>query len=75
VQAELDWEPGLREHEIGLAVKNGVVTLWGQVCHPDQQKLAEEATKRVGGIEVVVNRLGVRPTGRACATEYATDGT
>ena len=31
VVAELNWQPALRDEEIGVAVKGGVVTLSGEV--------------------------------------------
>ena len=33
VQDELKWDPSIREAEIGVAVKDGVVTLSGYVEH------------------------------------------
>jgi len=59
-QAELDWEPDLKEHEIGLAVTDGVVTIWGQVGDTKQKHVARTAVLRVSGVEVVADEVRVR---------------
>ena len=64
VQAELDREPDLSGQEFGLAVKDGVVTLWGQVGDGEQKRVAEAAAQRVSGVEVVVDMLRVRSDAR-----------
>jgi osmotically-inducible protein OsmY len=69
VQAELDWEPDLKEHEIGLSVKDGVVTLWGRVSDDGHRRIAEDAAKRVTGIDVIVDRLSVGAMGHGDSWE------
>ena len=64
VQAELDREPDLSGEEFGLAVKDGVVTLWGQVGDGEQKRLAEAAAERVSGVEVLVDKLRLRSDAR-----------
>jgi osmotically-inducible protein OsmY len=62
VRAELDWEPRVRGSEIGLAVKDGVVTLTGTVDSYAKKSAAEQAVARVGGVHVVADELTVRLT-------------
>ena len=73
VQAELDWEPDLRDQEIALAVTDGVVTLWGQVVDAEQKRVAMAAVRRVLGVEVVADELRVRSDGDlvGCDVEIA----
>ena len=61
VRDELNWEPRVRESEIGLAVKQGVVTLTGSVESYAQKTAAERAVARVGGVRVVADDLKVQP--------------
>ena len=44
VMEELKWEPFLKASEIGVAVKNGVVTLSGQVDSYSKKIAAETPT-------------------------------
>ena len=60
VLAELRWEPALREEEIGVAVKDGVVTLTGYVDTYAQKFLTERAAERVTGVRAIAEELKVR---------------
>ena len=53
VMDELKWEPSLSASEIGVAVKNGVVTLSGQVDAYYKKLIAEKAAKRVAVVKAV----------------------
>jgi osmotically-inducible protein OsmY len=67
VLAELKWEPRVQPNEIGVTVKNGVVTLTGFVDSYTTKYAAQEATHRVRGVKAVANDIEVRlPT----AAEY-----
>jgi osmotically-inducible protein OsmY len=68
VLAELKWEPRVRPNEIGVAVKDGVVTLMGWV-DSYTKKWAEEATHRVRGVKAVANDIEVRLPGDAERTD------
>ncbi|HLE57826.1 MAG TPA: BON domain-containing protein, partial [Rhodothermia bacterium] len=46
---ELKWEPTVSEKEIGVSVKDGVVTLSGYVQSFAQKRAAEHAVARVAG--------------------------
>ncbi len=63
ILAELEAEPSLREEEIGIAVKDGVVTLTGWVQSYDHKFAAERAAARVSGVEAVAEELHVRLPG------------
>jgi len=53
VMDELSWDPILQSSEIGVAVKNGVVTLSGQVNSYSKKMAAENAAKRVKDVKAV----------------------
>ena len=44
---ELEWEPYLNSSEIGVAVKDGVVTLSGKVNSFSKKMALEKAVKRI----------------------------
>ncbi len=60
VQDELKWEPGLTHpSKIGVAVKDGVVTLTGTVDSYFEKWAAERAAKRVFGVNALAEELEV----------------
>ncbi|GAB4033812.1 BON domain-containing protein [Spirosoma jeollabukense] len=59
VMSELRWEPVLNAAEIGVAVKDGVVTLTGEVDNYLMKMAAERAAKRVKGVTVVTQEITV----------------
>jgi osmotically-inducible protein OsmY len=60
VLAELKWEPRVQPNEIGVSVKNGVVTLTGWVDSYTKRWAAEDAAHRVRGVKAVANDIEVR---------------
>jgi osmotically-inducible protein OsmY len=60
VQAELEWEPRVKPNEIGVVVKDGIVTLTGWVDTYQKKWAAEEAAHRVRGVRAVANEIEVR---------------
>ena len=60
VEAELDFEPSINAAEIGVAVKDGIVTLTGRVDSYWAKVAAERAVFRVAGVNAVANDLEVR---------------
>jgi osmotically-inducible protein OsmY len=69
VLAELEWDARVRPNEIGVAVKDGVVTLMGWVDSYPKKWAAEEAAHRVRGVLAVANDLEVRLAGGAERTD------
>lgn len=63
VMAELKWEPLLHAAEIGVSAKNGVVTLTGTVDGYAKKSEAEDAAKRVAGVNAVVEKIEVKYAG------------
>jgi osmotically-inducible protein OsmY len=59
VETELNWEPSVDAAEIGVALKDGVVTLNGQVKSYWEKWSAERAASRVSGVRAIVNKLEV----------------
>jgi osmotically-inducible protein OsmY len=57
---ELKWDPRLQANEIGVAVKDGVVTLTGWVDSYIKKWAAEEDAHRVRGVSAVANDIEVR---------------
>ncbi len=60
VLAELKWEPRVTPNEIGVIVKDGVVTLTGWVDSYTKRWAAEDAAHRVRGVKAVANDVEVR---------------
>jgi osmotically-inducible protein OsmY len=60
VEDELRWDPDIGVTDIGVAVKNGIVTLTGFVRSYAQRWQAETDAKRVAGVRGVANDLEVR---------------
>ena len=57
---ELKWDARVQPNEIGVAVKDGIVTLLGWVDTYTKRWAAEEAAHRVRGVRAVVNDIEVR---------------
>ena len=60
VQDELAWDPSIRDAEIGVAAKDGVVTLSGYVDTFAEKYLAERAAERVSGVKAIADDLKVK---------------
>lgn len=60
VLAELRWEPSVTEAGIGVAVRDGVVTLSGHVPAYAEKCAAERAAKRVYGVKAVADEIDVQ---------------
>ena len=73
VMDELKWEPSLNASEIGVGVKNGVVTLSGMVDSYMKKQSAEKAAKKVEGVKAVAEDLqvGISPNYRKTDAEIA----
>jgi osmotically-inducible protein OsmY len=60
VLRELKYEASLQPNEIGVSVKDGVVTLSGWVDSYLKRWMAEEAAHRVHGVKAVANNIEVK---------------
>lgn len=63
VEDELRWDPRVNESEIGVAVKDGVVTLSGYVPNYAQRTAAEHDAERVSGVRAIAEELKVKLPG------------
>lgn len=60
VEEELEWDPRLDSRDIGVAVKDGVVTLTGHVSSYAARCAAEQAAQSVVGIQGIANDILVK---------------
>lgn len=60
---ELKFEPSIRDTEIGVAVKAGVVTLTGFVDSYAEKFSAERSAERVNGVKAVADEIKVKLLG------------
>jgi len=63
VMDELKWTPTIHAAEIGVAVKDGVVTLSGSVDSYAKKWAADRAAKRVFGVKAVTEKIKVTLAG------------
>lgn len=73
VMDQLKWEPSLTASQIGVAVKNGIVTLSGQVDSYLKKLDAEKTALKVGGVKAVAEdmQIGVSPSFRKTDPDIA----
>ncbi len=57
---ELQWQPSIDETNIGVIVKDGIVTLSGTVDSYIKKREAENATKGVAGVKAVADDIEVK---------------
>ena len=62
---ELRWDPSVHEKEIGVAVKDGVVTVTGSVASFAEKWAAERAIERIAGVRALADELTVKLSGDA----------
>ncbi len=70
---QLKWDPLLNASEIGVSVKNGVVTLSGNVDSYLKKLEAEKQAKKVMGVKAIAEdiQVGVSPSYKRSDTEIA----
>ncbi len=56
---ELVWDPAINASRIGVAVKDGVVTLTGHIDTYAQKRAVEKAVQRVDGVQAIAVELDV----------------
>jgi len=59
VEAELDWDPSFDSRKIGVAVKDGVITLSGHVSAYPDLWAAQKAAQGVAGVKALANEIEV----------------
>lgn len=57
---ELKWDPSVTHEHIGVAVKEGVVTLSGSVPSYFEKTAAERAAQRVAGVRAIAEEIEVK---------------
>lgn len=60
VLAELDFDPAITSTDVGVAVKDGVVTLTGQLANYAEKRAVQKAVERVHGVRAVAVEMTVR---------------
>ena len=60
ITAELAWDPAVKSTAIGVAVKDGVVTLSGHLETFAEKHAAERALARVAGVKAIALELDVK---------------
>lgn len=60
VMAELKWEPAVHAAQIGVEVKDGIVTLAGEVSSYAEKWNAERAAQRVSGVKALAVDMKVK---------------
>jgi osmotically-inducible protein OsmY len=71
---ELEWQPSIDETQIGVVVKDGIVTLTGTVDSYAKKREAEKAAKSVAGVKAVAEEIEVQygSSSQKSDTEIAT---
>jgi osmotically-inducible protein OsmY len=60
VLAELEWEPGVNATNVGVAVKDGIVTLTGHLDTYAEKHAIERVLQRVQGVQAIALELDVK---------------
>jgi osmotically-inducible protein OsmY len=60
IQAELNWAPEVKTSDIGVIVKDGVVTLTGHLASHAEKYAVERAVQRVHGVKALAIELSVK---------------
>ncbi|MBU1361538.1 MAG: BON domain-containing protein [Gammaproteobacteria bacterium] len=60
ILAELDWDPAVRSTDVGVIVKDGVVTLTGHPASYAEKYAIERAAERVMGVRAIAVEMTVR---------------
>jgi osmotically-inducible protein OsmY len=69
VIAELSWEPSINSEQIGVEVKDGIVTLAGHVDSYAEKIGAERATMRVSGVKALAVEMDVKLPGSSARND------
>lgn len=66
---ELRWEPRISDREIGVAVKDGVVSLTGSVPSYSEKYVAEAVVESFSGVKAIANDLTVKLPSNSVRTD------
>ena len=66
---ELKWEPGLRDDDIAVGTKDGIVTLAGFVDSYADKYRAERVASRVKGVKGIANNIEVKLPSSSARTD------
>jgi osmotically-inducible protein OsmY len=69
VSEELKWEPSVNATQIGVEVKDGIVTLAGHVDSYAEKWNAEKAAQRVSGVKALAVEMDVQLPGYSARTD------
>jgi len=69
VAAALSWEPTIDSAKISVAVKEGIVTLSGNVDSFSEKMNAETAARRVAGVKALAVEMDVNLPGSSCRND------
>lgn len=62
VEADIEWDPSINAAEVGVAVKDGVVTLSGHLDTFVEKYEVEQVVQRVAGVRAVAIEIDVKLT-------------
>lgn len=60
IVAELAWDPSIKADQVGVAVKDGIVTLTGHIETFLEKNAIEKALRRVSGVRAIALELDVK---------------
>lgn len=60
VEAELEWDASVNATQVGVSVKNGVVTLTGHLDTFAEKAAVERAVQRVRGVQAIAVELDIK---------------
>ncbi|MGD9841488.1 MAG: BON domain-containing protein [Steroidobacteraceae bacterium] len=60
IEAELDWDTRFDSRNIGVAVKDGVVTLSGHVSAYPDRLAVQRATESTAGVKAIANEIEIK---------------
>lgn len=60
IEAELEWDPAINAAQVGVSVKNGVVSLSGHLDTYAEKRAVEKAVQRVSGVQALAVELDVK---------------
>ena len=73
VTAELEWDPLIHSNQVGVAVKDGIVTLTGHTDSCAEKHAVERAVQRVQGVKAIAVEVDVKldPTHKRSDSDVA----